>query len=132
MKRVYLLLWIFLLTCTACEHGNLQVSTASSMVLISEPIAEETVDMESEKELMEEAEMKREFCNVIEINKEYILLENVYGETYQIDSSCNNGYIDGELVVLSYKERTEIGDNVYEVNPESLFRSNSQIEIPSK
>lgn len=60
------------------------------------------------------------------------VLENVRKERYQLPVRYNDGYKDGDMVVLSYLERTGKGDNLYETVPRSLFAASAMIEIPCK
>lgn len=81
---------------------------------------------------MEATQVTREFCTVMEINDQYMVLENVRKERYQLPVRYNDGYKDGDMVVLSYLERTGKGDNLYETVPRSLFAASAMIEIPCK
>ena len=73
--------------------------------------------------------MEREFCYVMELNEDYILLKNVRNEIYQIDGSYNDGYEEEEQVILSYLEREKIGESMYKICPESLFRFSDKAEV---
>lgn len=87
-------------------------------------------ELESVEGSQEEGQMKREFCQVVEVNDGYLLLKNTREEFYQLDRSYDQGFAQGEQVVLSYWERTEIAEHTFQVVPDSLFRSDNRVITP--
>lgn len=89
-------------------------------------------EQDSLNQAMEVTQVTREFCTVMETNEQYMVLENVHKERYQLPVLYNDGYKTGDQVVLSYLERTEVGENLYETVPQSLFAASTRIAMPNK
>ena len=87
-------------------------------------------ELENGEGSQKEGQMKREFCRVVEVNDGYLLLKNTREEFYQLDRSYDQGFAQGERVVLSYRERTEIAEHTFQVVPDSLFRSDNRVITP--
>lgn len=75
----------------------------------------------------EKDNMKREFCKVIE-NRESFVLENTIGELYFLETSLNSGFNEGEEVVLIYKERNRIRENIYEADVYAIYSDSSEVK----
>ena len=63
-----------------------------------------------EQKKQEENFMKREFCEVVEEDNEFVL-KNTKGERYLLDLSFNQDFKKGDNVLLIYTERRQIENN---------------------
>ena len=84
-----------------------------------------------EQEKQEENSMKREFCEVVEEDNEFIL-KNTKGERYLLDLSFNQDFKKGDNVLLIYTERRQIENNTYEADVYAIYPENFELQMPAK
>lgn len=86
---------------------------------------------DSEIEYQEDIDVKREFCEVVE-GEDNFVLKNTVGELYRLDLSLQEDFKEGDEVLLIYTERTQVEDGVYEAEVYAVYPDSSVLEKTAK
>lgn len=126
MKQAGIGIIIFLLGLLACLAGKGGEGMLDSVDAHPSPL-----EPEVEAEIMEDDNMKREFCTIVTLENDFFIIKNVAGELYHIDNSFLGEFTQGSEVLLLYTERNQIADNTYLATVKAVFPHNSVLQYPA-
>lgn len=73
----------------------------------------------------------REFVEVMQVTDDYITLKNTHGTLYRIDAGYNDHYTEGDLLCVVFREKEEIDQNLFKIEPIELYVNENRTDIPT-
>lgn len=104
---------------------------SSWKVLTINGISNVYINADNKEKAKEKNFMKREFCEVMEEEEDFIL-KNTKGELYRLDSSLKEKLKKGDNVLLIYTERHQIEADIYEADVYAIYSNSLELQMLAK
>lgn len=75
--------------------------------------------------------MTREFVEVALVVNDHIMLENTNGIFYWVDIKYNENYSEGDLLCVIFRDKEELEEDCFMVEPIELYPNDNRVNIPS-